>query len=75
MWHISNTICYDTHQLSKCALLNRRSASAVKGLLSIYLPSLSGGGAERAMLTLANAFVARGLPVDLVLAKAEGPYL
>jgi len=47
----------------------------VKGLLSIYLPSLSGGGAERAMLTLANAFTARGFTVDLVLAKAEGPYL
>ena len=47
----------------------------MKGLLSIYLPSLRGGGAERVMLTLANAFVARGLPVDLVLAKAEGSYL
>ena len=47
----------------------------MKGLLSIYLPSLCGGGAERVMLTLANAFVARGLPVDLVLAKVEGPYL
>ena len=47
----------------------------MRRLLSIYLPSLRGGGAERAMLTLANAFAARGLPVDLILAKAEGPYL
>lgn len=43
--------------------------------ISLYLPSLRGGGAERAMLTLANGFSARGLRVDLVLAAAEGPYL
>lgn len=43
--------------------------------ISIYLPSLNGGGAERVMVTLANGFVKRGLDVDLVLAKAEGPYL
>ena len=47
----------------------------MKGLLSLYFPSLCGGGAERVMLTLANAFAAKGLPVDLVLAKAKGPYL
>lgn len=46
-----------------------------KPRLAIYLPSLRGGGAERAMATLANAFVERGYAVDLVLAKAEGPYL
>jgi glycosyltransferase involved in cell wall biosynthesis len=43
--------------------------------VAIYLPSLRGGGAERVMATLANAFVARGFVVDLVLASAEGPYL
>jgi glycosyltransferase involved in cell wall biosynthesis len=43
--------------------------------LSIYLPSLRGGGAERVMVTLANGFAARGHSVDLVLAKAEGTYL
>jgi glycosyltransferase involved in cell wall biosynthesis len=43
--------------------------------LAIYLPSLRGGGAERAMLTLANGIAERGYTVDLVLAKAEGPYL
>ncbi|MEO3432602.1 glycosyltransferase [Inquilinus sp. CAU 1745] len=43
--------------------------------IAIYLPSLRGGGAERAMATLANGFAARGLSVDLVLANAEGPYL
>jgi glycosyltransferase involved in cell wall biosynthesis len=43
--------------------------------IALYLPSLRGGGAERVMVVLANGFVARGLRVDLVLAKAEGPYL
>lgn len=43
--------------------------------LAIFLPSLNGGGAERVMVTLANAFSARGFRVDLVLATATGPYL
>lgn len=43
--------------------------------IAIYLPSLRGGGAERAMVTLANGFAERGYKVDLVLATAEGPYL
>ena len=43
--------------------------------ISIFLPSLRGGGAERSILTLANAFSKRGLSVDLVLAKKEGPFL
>ena len=34
-----------------------------------------GGGAERVMLTLANALAERGHRVDLVLSRAEGPYL
>ena len=43
--------------------------------IAIFVPSLSGGGAERVMVTLANAFAARGFVVDLVLATAKGPYL
>lgn len=43
--------------------------------IAIYVPSLRGGGAERIMTILANSFAARGLAVDLVLAKANGPYL
>lgn len=43
--------------------------------VALYLPSLCGGGAERVMVALANGFVSRGHHVDLVLAKAEGPYL
>ncbi len=43
--------------------------------LSVFLPSMRGGGAERVMSTLTREFVRRGHEVDLVLAKAEGPYL
>lgn len=43
--------------------------------VAVFLPSLQGGGAERAMATLANGFAQRGLLVDMVLATAEGPYL
>lgn len=43
--------------------------------LAIFVPSLNGGGAERSMVTLANAIALRGFSVDLVLAYAEGPYL
>lgn len=43
--------------------------------LAIFLPSLRGGGAERAMLNLAHGFAKYGHAVDLVLAQAKGPYL
>jgi glycosyltransferase involved in cell wall biosynthesis len=43
--------------------------------IALYLPSLRGGGAERVMLALANAFASRGLEVDLVLAEATGEYM
>ena len=43
--------------------------------ITIFLPTLNGGGAERVIVTLANAFAARGFQVDLVLATAKGPYL
>lgn len=43
--------------------------------VALFLPSLRGGGAERVMVSLARGFYERGLSVDLVLAKAEGPYL
>lgn len=43
--------------------------------VSVFAPSLVGGGAERVLVTLANAFAMRGYNVDLVLATAVGPYL
>jgi glycosyltransferase involved in cell wall biosynthesis len=43
--------------------------------VSIFMPSLGAGGAERSMIKLAGGIAARGYPVDLVLARAEGPFL
>jgi glycosyltransferase involved in cell wall biosynthesis len=43
--------------------------------IAIFLPSLEGGGAERVIVDVANGIAARGHEVDLVLAKAAGPYL
>jgi glycosyltransferase involved in cell wall biosynthesis len=43
--------------------------------LAIYLPTLVGGGAERALLNLAVGFARRGYPVDFVLAQCEGAFM
>lgn len=43
--------------------------------LLLFLPSVRGGGAERALVGVANALHDRGARVVLVLARAEGPYL
>jgi glycosyltransferase involved in cell wall biosynthesis len=46
-----------------------------KERLAIFLPGLYDGGAERTLLNLAEGIAAKGYPVDLVLARAEGPYM
>ncbi|QJC55779.1 N-acetylgalactosamine-N,N'-diacetylbacillosaminyl-diphospho-undecaprenol 4-alpha-N-acetylgalactosaminyltransferase [Polaromonas vacuolata] len=43
--------------------------------LSIFLPDLRGGGAERVAVNLANSFIQRGYAVDIVLLSAEGDFL
>ncbi len=43
--------------------------------LAIFVHSLYGGGAERAMLNLARGFSEQGIQVDLVLLRVEGAYL
>jgi glycosyltransferase involved in cell wall biosynthesis len=43
--------------------------------ISIFAPSLDGGGVERVVLNLANGFVEKGIKTDLILLKATGPYL
>lgn len=43
--------------------------------ITIFLPALEGGGAERSMLNLAQGMVNSGYTVDLVVAQAEGAYL
>jgi glycosyltransferase involved in cell wall biosynthesis len=46
-----------------------------KDRLAIFLPGLYDGGAERTLLNLAEGMAAKGFLVDLVLARAEGPYM
>lgn len=43
--------------------------------VTIYLPSLAGGGAERSIVTIANGLSRFGATVTLVLASTQGPYL
>jgi glycosyltransferase involved in cell wall biosynthesis len=49
--------------------------SSFQKRLAIYLPTLVGGGAERALLNLAVGFTSRGYPVDFVLAQCEGAFM
>src|SRR5215475_90146 len=41
--------------------------------IALFVPSLGGGGAERVMVTLANALAERRFAVDLVLWTESGP--
>jgi len=43
--------------------------------IALFVPSLRGGGAERVMVNLARGFSEQGYKVDLVLQRAEGPFL
>lgn len=42
--------------------------------IALFMPSLGGGGAERAMLNIASGLLDAGFHVDLLLASAVGPY-
>lgn len=44
-------------------------------LLAILLPDLRGGGAERVAVNLANAFVDRGIDVEMVVMRLQGELL
>lgn len=66
--HIPNLLRYQI--LKKWLRMSARKGSHV----ALFMPSLSGGGAERMMVNLANAFVSRGVKTDLVLVKNVGPY-
>lgn len=46
-----------------------------KLLISILLPDLNGGGAERVMIDLARAIVAHGYKVEFVLMRIKGEFL
>jgi glycosyltransferase involved in cell wall biosynthesis len=43
--------------------------------VALYLPNLEGGGAERMMVALANGLCKRGVRVEVVLARAYGPFI
>ena len=43
--------------------------------ICIFAQTLSGGGAERALINLMHQFVARGITVDLLLTRRTGDYL
>jgi glycosyltransferase involved in cell wall biosynthesis len=42
--------------------------------LALFLPTLGGGGAERAMLNLSQGLAERGCQVDLVVQRSSGPF-
>lgn len=43
--------------------------------IAFFLPNLHGGGAERVTVNLIEGMLKYNIPIDLVLASAEGPYL
>lgn len=43
--------------------------------VTLFIPDLTGGGAERVTVNLARGMSERGLGVDLLLVNAKGPYL
>jgi glycosyltransferase involved in cell wall biosynthesis len=45
------------------------------GPIAFFLPSVRGGGAQRVIVNLVQGITERGLPVDVVLAIAEGVFL
>jgi glycosyltransferase involved in cell wall biosynthesis len=55
--------------------MNFRASLSEGNSVALFLPSLEGGGAERVFVDLANEFADLGLRVDLVLARAYGPYI
>jgi len=49
--------------------------SSRQGPIAFFLPSVRAGGAQRVIVNLAQGIAERGLPVDVVLATAEGAFL
>jgi glycosyltransferase involved in cell wall biosynthesis len=48
---------------------------SARGAIAFFLPSVRGGGAQRVIVNLVQGMSERGLPVDLVLATAQGAFL
>ncbi len=43
--------------------------------ITIFIPDLGGGGAERVIVTLANEFIRKKIEVNLLLVRLTGPYV
>ena len=54
---------------------DRRPSNRHSNVVALFLPALPYGGAERMTVNLADALVAAGVTVDLVLARAVGDLL
>lgn len=52
-----------------------QSASKLPPCVSLFLHNLEEGGVQRAIINLADGFLEQGLRVDIVLQRAEGPFL
>lgn len=53
----------------------RSDARGARPKVAVFLQDLYGGGAERVMLLLASGIARRGVDVEMVLIRREGPYL
>ncbi|CAN5821245.1 glycosyltransferase [soil metagenome] len=51
------------------------ATSQPRSPIAFFLPSVRGGGAQRVIVNLAQGITERGIPVDVVLATAEGVFL
>lgn len=43
--------------------------------IAFFIPSMGGGGGEKVILNLVSGFAERGFDIDLVLIRAEGPFM
>jgi glycosyltransferase involved in cell wall biosynthesis len=55
--------------------LEKPRQDSLKGRIACFIPGLSGGGAERVMIHLAEGFVSKGWTVDLVVGQVAGAYV
>jgi len=46
-----------------------------KRKIAFFLPSLAGGGAQRALIQIANEFSMRGIQTDFLVGNISGPYI
>ncbi len=56
-------------------LREQRDTRSKRGAIAFFLPSVRLGGAQRVIVNLAQGITERGLPVDVVLAAADGVFL